>query len=182
MPSVPRAKETIAAIVEGEMIDTQGFWVLLIFLAIIIVPAVYFLMVRPALQQQKLEAELPHDGPIKVEITQEQIPAPSTEHSLHGGRQWWRMHINIKMSKSDYALYKQSGLMENELFAYPHPKFPDTDVSFAGLSIGYVKKCDFPSIQDLNAAKEELISGLQAVRSHLEAMKSGSTEPESIEI
>lgn len=127
--------------------------------------------------------KLTDGGPIQVNITSEQIKAPSSKHALMGGDHWWRMHIDISMSRQDFALYTRSGLIENELFAYPHPDYPDTLISFAGMTIGYMLYVDFPSMQDLQAAKEDLFTGLQIVRSQLERMK-GTDDPhkESVEI
>ncbi len=122
------------------------------------------------------------EGPMKVSITQEEIKTPSISHALEGGRNWWRMHINIQLSERDAELYKRSGLMENELFSYPTKEFPDVLISFTGHSIGMVKHADFPNVQRLEQAKEALIAGLYAVRSRLEAMKHGGTDKESLEI
>jgi hypothetical protein len=107
-------------------------------------------------------------GPMKLDIRSEEIKAPNYRHVSEGGRNWHRMYIDFKITRQDYDKYKRSGLMENELFGMRHPKYPDVMMSFAGGSLGYIRFVDFPNVQEMESARDDLIQGLHAVRSRIE--------------
>lgn len=112
-------------------------------------------------------------GSMKVDISFQQVPAKSSKHRLFGGDNWWRMHMNIRMSDEDWALFKKSGLIENELFSSPNVEFPEIEESFPGIGLQWMPAYrDFPNISDAEAAKEKLVHALHIIRARVDDMKS----------
>jgi hypothetical protein len=51
------------------------------------------------LGQQKYPKIYGATGPMKVDLAEKPIQAPSVSHSLEGGPNWWRLFLNIQLSQ-----------------------------------------------------------------------------------
>jgi len=110
-------------------------------------------------------AALPVEGPMKVNITTEEVPAAFSSRSKY------RMHIDVQMSQKDREALKRSGLEMHKLFDYPHPKWEDQDAQYLNCHLFNTKYVDFPDMQALDRAKDELLEGLHALRSRLDQQR-----------
>jgi hypothetical protein len=99
---------------------------------------------------------------MKVNIRTEQLTKGFSKTPVY------RLHIDVKLSKKDILAMKNSGLATHTLFAYPNPKFPDQVLYYKHIFLFRLKYVDFPDIQELEKAKDELMQTLYFLRSRLD--------------
>lgn len=180
---------------EGFVQDVKTAWeehvkpllqTVLLILGVIAAVLVYALFVHPVVRDMQRLKAAPDHGPMKVDISFEEVSPRTQKHRLFGGGNWWRMHMNIQLSKEDWQFLERSGYLEYELFSSPNVEFPEIEDSFPGHGLKTMPAYrDFPNISEAEAAKEKLIKGLHVFRSRIDDMRSskgGTPERERIEI
>jgi len=127
-------------------------------------------------------AALPKEGPMKVNITEEDVPAGS-----FGSKRFkCTLKFDIQISQADWKAIASMGLMQHVLFTSPAPSGEMHDPD----NIWYWKVEDlkrgsnaasFHNTIDMHEAKEQLIENLHNLRSQIDARKYGGKK-ESMEI
>jgi hypothetical protein len=123
------------------------------------------------------------DGPMRVTLSTEEIRGPSYKHRAIS-QHWFRLHIKVEMSERDYELFKKAGLIDQAYFSHPWCDFPDTEEQYLGHHLFNSPYVDFPNMQALDIAKDELLRNLHAARSRIEQLHEARGKPsqESFEI
>lgn len=126
--------------------------------------------------QKSVEARISEgvpEGPMKVNLEIEQIS--SRKH---------RLHIDVKMPKSDWDAIKAAGLGNYSLFE--HEKVTELDNFYAVGHLLRVKHVDFESLPEAATAKETFIASMHALRTRIDQQKEFAATPtqrkESLEI
>jgi hypothetical protein len=152
----------------------------LIFWGGIIYGIVY--LFKKARHQVRDEAfdSLPKDGPMKVSIKEEQIPAGS-----FGSKQFkCALNIKVVVSQNDWHAIANAGLMKGMLFEYPGlsgPPTPDNVRPFLVENLKDGGQVHFHNIMQMQEAKEKLIESLHGLREQIDRQRSGP-QIEHIEI
>jgi hypothetical protein len=115
-----------------------------------------------SLNQKRVEAKLsrdvPEGAPMRVNLTTEQL-----------GSHKHRLHIDVKMSAADWEAVQQAGYGNHMLFEARGVTSLDNHYAVGHLL--RVRYVDFPDMQALQSAKGELLDGLHAMRSRIDAQK-----------
>lgn len=136
--------------------------------------ALFFLVMK--LSQNRTEARIsegmPAEGPMKVNL---EIEPRGSKH---------RLHIHVKMPKSDWDAVRAAGLGGYSLFE--HKGVTELDNFYAVGHLLRVKHVDFDDLPDALAAKEAVVTGLHALRTRIDQQKEFAATPtqrkESLEI
>jgi hypothetical protein len=141
---------------------------------------------------RQFAANPPLEGPMKVEITTTEVHKSIWRNQAHItlGTDWKRLTFKVRLSQRDAVALEQSNIIGYTMFTYPNPQSPEhlkDNVLYSALlhGGGYA---DFPTMQDLDEAKEQLMRSLQTLRTrldqqveHTKAMeRGGSTEVHEI--
>jgi len=135
------------------------FWGVVVAACVIIATGIFFLIIYPKLREKRLISKSKHSGPMEVSLR--------TEH--RGSK--WRLHIDAKLSQEDINALKRSGMEDYLLFEYPHPKLEGVNHQYCGITLLYVRKVDFPSMGDMEVAKQQLLQRLYTMRNVMERSK-----------
>jgi hypothetical protein len=118
---------------------------------------IYFIFIRPKMEDRERFKNSPKEGPMKIDVRTE-----------HLGKGKYRMYLDAVMSQRDQTALENSGLKDHALFFYPHPNYPDIPEPYEGRALFHIRHVDFPDIQSLNKAKDDLMKNLHAMRSQLD--------------
>jgi hypothetical protein len=95
------------------------------------------------------------------------------------------MHMNIRMSNEDWALFQKSGMIENELFSHPDMSFPEIDTSFIGITSSTCRvTTTFRASRRRRGQRKTSYGASNIIRSRIDDMKSskGGIDREHLEI
>ncbi len=150
---------------------------------LVAIPA--FFIIRKYMKKSAMKEQftaLPKEGPMKVNITEEDVPAGS-----FGSKRFkCTLKFDIQISQADWKAIASMGLMQHVLFTSPAPSGDMHDPD----NIWYWKVEDlkrgsnaasFHNTIDMHEAKEQLIENLHNLRSQIDARKYGDKK-ESMEI
>jgi hypothetical protein len=158
-----------------------AFEVVFALIALIVIFVLYLNFSRKS-KERSAWANLPAEGPMKVNITEEDVPAGSFDSK----RFKCTLKFDIQISQADWKAIASMGLMQHVLFTSPAPSGDMNDPN----NIWYWKIEDlkrgtnaasFHNTIDMHEAKEKLIENLHNLRSQIDARKYGDKK-ETMEI
>jgi len=120
-------------------------------------------------------AALPKEGPMKVNISEEDFPAGSFQSK----RYKCTMKLDIQMSQADWKAIADMGLMQHVLFTSPAPSGDMHDPNniwywrIENLKNG-ANAASFHNTIDMQDAKEKLLENLHNLRSQIDSRKYGA--------
>ncbi len=130
----------------------------LIVLAIIAVPALFFIFARAeeTHNQSKLSTGMPVEGPMKVNL--------NIERRWNGKH---RLHIDVKITAKDWAAIKRAGLNQSYIL-FEHDGVTSVHNYYGVGHLPRIKHVDFDSYLEAEMAKNDLITNLQNLRSRID--------------
>lgn len=146
-------------------------WLIVGIIAAIVAAPFVALNIYDKIRWSRIYAKMPKDGPMKVNVTVQEIPARVQFSRFTGSRTAYRLHVDVLMSRKDFAALDRTGMGGRELFDYPNPKYPDVRMSYTANRLWNLPYVDFPDTYQVNIAKTALVESLRALRTHLDATK-----------
>jgi hypothetical protein len=144
---------------------------LMIFLALVI--GVPLLIYNSKKKKKEAWQALPADGPMKVNITEENIPAGS----FNSKRVKCLLRIDVKISQNDWKAIANAGLMKKVIFQYPSSAGdqydPDNMFDFRVEHLKDPAGVTFGDVIQMQEAKEQLIQGLHNLKAQAEQQRGG---------
>jgi hypothetical protein len=117
-------------------------------------------------EEYSLYKGMPEGAPMKVDLRVQQIR--SRRH---------RLHINVKMCRSDFLATKKAGLYSFTLCSYEPATAAGNNYVIGHL--GRIHHIDFDNMQDLQHSKDEFIESMHALRTRIDSQKEFQHTPEA---
>jgi hypothetical protein len=154
---------------------TADVWTMItvIIAAIILVPVfLYYAILQwpHSLRMHRFRAALPPNSPMKLDLCTEVIRAPRHIQRRCNVKNAHRLYVDLTISQTDWDAAEFAGLTNHVLFAIPDPKSIHS-AHFAIGTIVHTRYADFADVQQLEAAKAELLNSLHILRTRIDAMK-----------
>jgi hypothetical protein len=147
-------------------------------LGFLLVAVPLFFVVRHFTKKSKTRAEfaaLPVDGPMQVNVTEENFPASG----INSKNVKCLLKIDVKISQNDWRAIANAGLMKKLIFQYPSSAAadqydPENMFDFRVEDLKRSGGVTFGDVIQMQDAKEKLVEALYDLREHIDQQRYGA--------